>query len=65
MSQLAVLQVTFDPVQDRYDYIAYSPLFDDVLMCEGEDPPLYTITVSDKPLGQVIIEASRTEGLTS
>lgn len=44
MSKLAPLQVVHDAGVDCFTYYAYSELFDDVLICEGQEPPEYIMT---------------------
>lgn len=59
MSVCAPIQVDYDVQREVYQYIAFSPLFDDVLVCEGEDVPSYSIELTTNAAGQVLAKAVR------
>lgn len=59
MSVCAPVQVTYDAGREVYHYVAFSPLFDEVLVCEGQDVPKYTIEIDTNAAGQAIAKAVR------
>lgn len=59
MSVIAPIDVKYDPAHARYHYVAYSPLFDDVLLSEGEEPPEYVLEAVSNDAGQTIVTSAR------
>lgn len=53
------IAVEYDAARSTYIYTAYSKLFDSVLLCEGETPPEYVMTLETNEAGQVLVKADR------
>lgn len=57
---MAPIHVIYDSGRDDYVFYAYSTLFDDVLICEGQEPPEYRIKITaDGNSDECLVEAER------